>query len=208
MNFHKKSLVIISLVVIAILSIGVVAIASPLFSSDNLYKHQQGDDEVVAIVQGIEVTMRPIRIGASFARSVSPELSENESLKQVMTELFTRRALLAEAKRLGIDATEEGHAEYMNSRAAYEDPKRAEPIREYIKTLGMTDDEYWEKALPGYIEAATIVKLWNMHIEEIGLGNATYEEQWQARNRYAAELLENATIIWKDPVLESVYLSK
>jgi hypothetical protein len=187
---------------------GVVAIAFPSSSLENLYKHQQGDDEVVAIVQGFEVTMRPIRLGSSFARSMSPELSENESLKQVMTEIFKRKALLAEAERLGIDATEEGYAEYMHSKAAYEDPERGEPIREHIQALGMSDDEYWEQALLGFIEAATIVKLWNMHIEEIGLGKATYEEQWQARNRYAAELLENATIIWKDPVLESVYLSK
>ncbi|MBA7465703.1 hypothetical protein ES708_18742 [subsurface metagenome] len=175
---------------------------------ENLYMHQQGDDKVIAVVQGMEVTMRPIRIGSSFARSMFPELSENESLKQVMTELFKRKALLAEAKRLGIDATEEGYAEYMNSKTAYEDPQRGGPIRDHIKTLGMSDDEYWKKALPGYIEAATIVKLWNMHIEDIGLEEATYEEQWQAKNRYAAELLANARIIWKAPALEAIYISK
>jgi antitoxin component HigA of HigAB toxin-antitoxin module len=123
-----------------------------------------------------------------------------------MTEIFKRKALLAEAARQGIDGTEEGYVQYDEIRKAYdEDPEFKKTVQELINILGMSDDAYWQKALAGYIESSTIVKLWESHINNIGLQDATYDEQWQIKNQYSDELLNKATIIWMDTELEAIY---
>ena len=206
MRLRMKSIVVILLLAIVALITGGVILAASSFLSD-LYKHESSDDDIIAIVQGFDVTRRPIRIGSEFLRSMSSELSQDESIQIVLNEIFTRKVLLAEAARLGIDATNEGYRDFLDAKTAFADPILGEPIREHIRMLGMTAEDYWNQTLPGYIEAATIVKLKNLHLQEVGLSEASYQQQWEEQNRYAANLLQNATIVWKDLSMKTVYES-
>jgi hypothetical protein len=212
-NIHKKATVFLALLITAlIITAGVVAAQAnpgsywPDYMHDGTYKYEQGDDDVVASVNGIDVFMGTIRKATSFLCSTSPEISEDAAIKQVMTELFKRRALLAEANRLGIDGTEEGYAQYDEIKKSYNDDQEFRgTVQEQIDLLGISEDEYWENALEGYIKTSTIVKLWNYHVSEIGMQNASYEEQWQIRNQYSDELLKKADIVWMNAELESIY---
>jgi hypothetical protein len=214
-NIHKKFTVLLAFVITAlIITAGIIAAQAnpgsywPDYMHDGTYKYEQGDDDVVASVNGIDVFMGTIRKATSFLCSTSPEISEDAAIKQVMTELFKRRALLAEANRLGIDGTEEGYAQYDEIKKSYNDDQEFRgTVQEQIDILGMSEDEYWKNALEGYIEAAKVVKLWNYHISEIGMQNASYEEQWQVRNQYSDELLKKADIVWINTELESIYKS-
>ena len=213
LNINKKVTIFLALIITAmIITAGVISTQAnpssywPDYMHDDTYKYEQEDDDVAAIVDGLNVYMNTIRRGAAFLCDSSPEISEEAAFKQVMIELFKRRVLLAEANRLGIDGTEEGYAQYDEIRKSYnEDPELKGIVQEQIDILGVSEDEYWENALEGYIKSSTIVKLWNYHVSEMGMQNASYEEQWQIRYQYSDELLKKADIVWMNKELESIY---
>lgn len=143
MKIHKESIMMCLVAAVAALTLVALAAAS---GASRATATANDDDRVIATVEGIPVTLSPIRTGSSLVRSMSPQISEADSVRLIMTEIFGRKALLAEAVRLGLDGTAEGYAQYEKSRALLNDPEGRPVTLQRIRELGMTDEQYWSEA--------------------------------------------------------------
>lgn len=205
----KKKLLLLVIAVLAVATLIGGGVSAAIVQSRNVsLAIQAGDSEIVAKVDGIPVTMGSVRIATESAMNNDTKVTNKNALKMALNAIFETKAAIAEAQRLGINASSEGYAMYMEAKSLCEDPEIGEPCRQFIEDRGYSQEEFWENALPLYIEEASIAKLSWIVVENSGLGNASYEEQGRAWAQYKVELRNNAQIEWQNQMLRYMYLSQ
>ena len=79
----------------------------------HIYSTQTGDAEVVAVVNGIEVTREQVRRTPAIVRENQPSLTENEAIILSIVGQIDHYILLSEVQRQGLMPTVEEAREFM-----------------------------------------------------------------------------------------------
>lgn len=175
----------------------------------HIYSTQTGDAEVVAVVNGIEVTREQVRKTPAFLQENQPGLTEDEAIILSIVGQIDRYILLSEVQRRGLMPTVEEAREFMEPhKQACLGPQGADCRARTLEAGQNPDDEaYWNSLLPKYREDLGIIRLVEAHFAEIGLtpGKGTNEERVAARAAFVEELRTRAEIVWQDQRLANLY---
>ena len=171
----------------------------------HIFVQNDGDTDVVAVVQGNTVTLGDIKKPAEFHRTVDPSLTEDESVKMVIVFVVDDRVLQAEVERRNLVPTDADTEAYMKpTKNACLGPN-GQDCRDAIEELGYTSENYWAIALPEYKMALGQIQFFQAVFDEQGLSDADNEELITATDNYTAQLRSQATITWNDEDLKRLY---
>ena len=166
---------------------------------------KSGDSEVVAIVEGTEVTRRDLRLLPDFLRKLDPGLSENAAIKESIVTLITGFAVQAEVTRRGLVPTiAEAQAYMQPSKDACYGPQGG-PCRDHIASLGEDLDVYWSTILTEYRKGLGEIRLRTAFFERIREQDLGYENHIAAWRSFRDGLRSEANIVWQDERLQGLY---
>ena len=166
---------------------------------------QPRDEDVVATVGDVAVIRGDITAAADYRHSTGASVSPEQAVNQVIVYIIDTAIQQAEAKRLGYEASDEETMAFVQPiRVACSGPQGAE-CREEIRNQGLTEEEYWRTALPGYRQELSAMNLWNAHLGSRFPDGATFEERWETRDVWVASLRRSAVIEWQDEGLREAY---
>lgn len=171
----------------------------------DIFKSEPNDSDIVAVVGGVAVTMRPFRTNAETERLRNPALSENEALKQAILPVLEQFAAYAEARRRGLEVPKEEARRFADMQRALCEGPDGEDCRQFIASTGMSMDEYWASAVAGYQQGLSIANLMRALVKERNLYDAADEKRLAYWSNYLHTLLGETVIEWKDSRLESLY---
>jgi hypothetical protein len=167
---------------------------------------KDGDAEVVATVQGLDVKRGDIRRGADFWITMDPSTTKDAAINKSIVVVIDGFVAEAEVKRRELTPTPEEIEEYM--RPHRETCLASAECVAFIEGLGFDpdDDEYWEDiGSPEYGRSLGEIKLFRAVIEENGLADADNDTLVALRSTMISELRGEATIVWHDEDLEQAY---
>lgn len=171
-----------------------------------MFSDEPGDDDVIAIVGGIDgpvVERRDLRVKAEVYAVNCPGLSFSHALDEVIVPRMGTAILHAEAIRLGHKPTYEEVQEYIQPFKEACDGPQGGDCRELIKSQGYTDEEkYWKDTVQGYTRDLAIINLRSAYTETM-LSDRT--EEWGTLEEYELSLHDSVDIEWKDDELKARY---
>ena len=134
-----RKLIILGSVVALILVAGATIAGTTLAQKgqfSHIFVQNDGDTDVVAVVQGKTVTRGDIRKPAEFHRTVDPSLTEDESVKMVIVFVVDDRVLQAEVERRNLVPTDAETEAYMKpTKNACLEPKPQSTERARVRGL-------------------------------------------------------------------------
>ena len=201
---------IIALISCLIISIGVLAenyIDDDIIKIFNAAKRTNNEDKtVVAIVNGKKIFQETIDFLATgnlisqstTSLNVDSYESNSDDKNEILEKQIRNAVVLSEAEKLGLTASYEEAEKYtMNN---YEMLKEIggetyNIIKDYIKELEMTEEEYLKKSIEINRNMLTRANLYDNFIKE---KNGSYDELILQYESYVNKLIENAQIEYKD----------
>ena len=209
MVLTRKTTIIALLVTVSVVSAGIIVGSIMAQGGTNLKEAldpKDGDAEVVATVQGLDVKRGDIRRGADFWITMDPTTTEEAAINKSIVVVIDRFIAEAEVKRRELTPTAEEVKEYMSPHR--ETCLASAECVEIIEGLGFDpdDDEYWEDiGLPQYGRSLGEIKLFRAVVEEKGLTDADNDTLAALRSTMISELRDGATIVWHDEDLKEAY---
>lgn len=209
---HKRKAVAFAVLLVIALAVGGVTSLGYLKAQEGRYSHiyttKSGDDEVVTVVNGTEVTRGQIRKMPARLRENQPNLNltEDEAIKLSIGGQIDRFVLLSEVNRRGLMPTFEEARQFMEPhKQACLGPHGAD-CRAGISEDGESLDGYWDKVLPRYQEDLGMIRLVQAHFAESALTHEnTNADLLSAKAAFVDGLRAKATIDWKDQKLAKLY---
>lgn len=201
---------IIALISCLIISIGVLAenyIDDDIIKIFNAAKRTNNEDKtVVAIVNGKKIFQETIDFLATgnlisqstTSLNVDSYESNSDDKNEILEKQIRNAVVLSEAEKLGLTASYEEAEKYtMNN---YEMLKEIggetyNIIKDYIKELEMTEEEYLKKSIEINRNMLTRANLYDNFIKG---KNGSYDELILQYESYVNKLIENAQIEYKD----------
>ena len=169
------------------------------------YVPEFGDEDIVAMVGGIAITRGEIKSAADYRVAAHDAVSREHAIDQLIVVRVDTAIQYAEALRLGYESSDAETLAFVEPIRAACNGSQGEECRRTIERQGLTAEEYWRSALPGYKQDLSIMKLWDAHLKSRFPGGATLEQQWAERDAWAASLRESAAIEWRDEELRQAY---
>ena len=163
------------------------------------------DGEVVAVVNGKNVTRADISKPAEFHQTIDPSHTRDSATQLVIVPVIDDFLISAEVERRGITPTDEEARAYMQPHKETCLGPDGQDCRDYITSLGLTVDDYWANALSDYKDALGNIKLFQAAFDERALDDANHEQLVATEKSYGVELRNNATITWNDADLQRLY---
>ena len=209
MVLTRKTTIIALLVTVSVVSAGIIVGSIMAQGGTNLKEAldpKDGDTEVVATVQGLDVKRGDIRRGADFWITMDPTTTEEAAIHKSIVVVIDGFIAEAEVKRRELTPTDEEVEEYMSPHR--ETCLASEECVEIIEGLGFDpdDDEYWKNiGLPQYGRSLGEIKLFRAVVEERGLTDADNDTLAALRSTMISELRDGATIVWHDEDLKEAY---
>jgi hypothetical protein len=205
---HRPKLAAFTVLAAVVLVAGFAAVGY-LMAQEGKYSHissaQTGDAEVVAVVNGIEVTRGQVRKTPAILRENQPNLTEHEAIILSIVGQIDRYVLLSEVQRRGLMPTDEEAREFMepHKKACLDNPA----CRDSITDQGESLEDYWDRVAPYYREDLGITRLHQALLTEVGLPpeKGTSNERADALAREVARLRADANIKWQDQRLADFY---
>lgn len=147
------------------------------------HKNDPDRAKIVAKIDGKEISKQYFdNIKTSFENNRPGEKITDD---QVLNEIATKEALLAEANKLGLTVSREETIKNMaDIRKQFEDsPDARQQLENYIDGTGMTEDQYWasEDTINTYQKAFTIAKLKNEILKNVDPDQKV--KQWDDYNK-------------------------
>lgn len=198
----RRKLALIGALVVSMVAATVGYIAA---QGANIYEEREGDDRIVAIVDGIEVPNRELRRSPEYWQSVQPELTEDEAFLFTIVGDVDRFILLAEVEERGLMPTvAEGEAHMAPHR---ESCSQVEECENSIRDMGEDVDEHWVRVAPYFREDLGIARLQKALITEAGFppGTGVGDERAAALEQAVNGLRADAEIEWRDERLADLY---
>ena len=173
--------------------------------SAHIHAQAADDDKIAVRVSDLPITQGTVRKATESRRLHDPTLSKDEADKASIVPLVGRKALIAEAKRRGVEPTGAEVKAYINRHRKDCDVAGA-VCRDAITSMGFEYNEFWTIAAPDYEEALTATLVHQDNYQKSGLtDNSTEEEIWKARQAMGARALRAATLVWEDKRLQRLY---
>ena len=205
----KRTLAFLGSVVALALVVGATIVGATLAQPGqygHIYAQAEGDDAVVAVVEGENITRGQVRKPAEFRRSNDSTMTESEAKQITILVLVEDTALWAEAKQRKLVPTDEEVRAYMQPHKEACLGPQGEECRRHIEDMGQTVANYWDTALSVYKKGLAIGNLYAAMYEDVELAeDADIEATIQARERYLRSIRDDAEITWNDNELKELY---
>jgi hypothetical protein len=199
-----------------LLSVGVLAVmlaaiatAGYIYAQNqergDIYTDQEGDERVVAVVNGINVGYGDVRKSPGYWQDAEPGLTEEDSFRRTIVGSIDRFVLLSEIEKRGLMPTEEEGLPYMTThKGACEQQQHCLDL---IAQWGETFEEHWARVAPSFRENLGVTRLNEALLSDGGLGprDGASDERADALTEAIDQLRSDAKIEWKDDVLERYY---
>ena len=172
-----------------------------------ILKDHEGDDKVLATVNGHDFTAQQLRRGYESYMIVETHLSVEEAIRETILFWFDEVLLISEAKARGLAVTkEEAQALADRNRAGCEQDEETEAVcRENLEAMGFDYDDYWKQVVSSIQKNYTALKAMDALREEYLAREASDAEgeilDWLAIH----EVRENADVEWFDGDVEALF---
>ena len=172
--------------------------------NDN-YTEKEGDDRVVAVVNGLDVTYGDVRKSPGYFQAEDTTLTEADAFRSTIVGGIDRFVLLAEINRRGLMPTEEEGLAFMapHKKACAEQ----QVCQDLIVKWGETFDGHWSRVAPVFREDLGVTRLNAALLSDAGFGaeDGTNLERANALAAAKDKLRADAKIVWKDEDLKRYY---
>lgn len=172
---------------VAVLVLAALSAVYVIASNDNkgillgqIYKQHNSDKEsteskIIYQSGNISITDEQINYYKSLYAIDGFNISDEEIIKKLVTDTL----LYEEALKSGITLSDDEALENMKAvrETIKDDPEGYKTYQSFIESSGLTEDEYWEKALPVYKKAYTIGKYRNYLKDRFREDNPDIEEE-------------------------------
>ena len=182
-----------------------VSTAAQRGPSGRIVVQNPGESDVIAVVQGKEVTRSDVLELADFHRTKDPSSTENSAVQMVIVAVIDEFIIQAEVERRGLRPTIEETEIFMRPiREICLGPDGGE-CRSGIQQMGFTTDGYWEIMLPEYQKGLGKINLRNAVFDEQGFADADNDRPIVALDTFQADLRSEALITWHDEDWKRLY---
>ena len=209
MTLTPKTTLVTGFVLAAMVLAAIVAGTIAAKRGDNLkdtLAPKEGDAEVVATVQGLDVTRGDIRRGGDFWTTVDPTMTKDAAIDKSIVVVIDGFVAEAEIKRRELTPTREETEEYM--RPHREACLASDECISLVEGLGFdpNSDAYWQDVgIPEYGKSLGEIRLFRAIIEDRNMEEVDNETLAALRGTMIAELRSSANIEWHDEGLEGAY---
>ena len=197
----------IGLVVTVFLAAALVGVALAQQDDwDQTISDQEGDADLVAVVDGYNVTKRDVRIPKEALQKGTAPLTATQAEQQAIVSAVIDRALQAEVARRELNPSEDELNVYIRrNREACEGPLGAE-CRTFIEGLGYTFEDYWVEVRSGYERDLGQANLYKDEVNKKGLTTESADSERVAVVETLLDTLrQQAAITWHDDDLKGAY---
>ncbi|MHB1160503.1 MAG: SurA N-terminal domain-containing protein [Chloroflexota bacterium] len=163
-----------------------------------------GDSDIVAVVDGVPVTRKEVRIATEVARQQRPGLSEGEARKNGLHMAVKGAAIKAEVKRRGIQVTQDEAqqaADYQRQLYQRAPGDQKALVDEEIRLSGLSPDEFWKMKVQDYGQGVATAKLIGQVQGELQ-STAPQQERFNHWEEFVETLVNRAKIEIKDPSIQ------
>ena len=176
-----------------------------------IIQEKEGDNTVIATVNGRDFTTQQLRVGYESLMLMEPDLTEDEAIKATILSRLDAVLLASEAESKGLTTTrDEARALAERNKAVCEEDAEIEAeCREYLEKMGLDYDEYWEEMVSVYQENHTALKAMDVLREEYqetagqdGDGEEGQYLDWRILDSLRAE----TEIVWHDEDMKALFL--
>ena len=192
-----------------VLTIFGATVAGTIMAQKGQFAHimAQGseDGEVVAIVNGKNVTRADISRPAEFHQTIDPAYTRDSAIQLVIIPVIDDFLMSAEVERRGITPTDEEARAYMRPHKEACLGPNGRDCRNHITSLGLNVDDYWANALPDYKEDLGEIKLFQAVFKEQAPADADNNQLLSVVDAFRSDLRNKATITWNDTDLQRLY---
>ena len=218
----KKRLLLATIGIVALLSVAVTGIiyAGPLGQTEDnapiprhaesigeIIQKQEGDDTVLATVNGHDFTTHRLRIAYESYMLEKPSLTRNEAIKATILATLDTVLLASEAESRGLTTTrDEAQALVQTTKSTCEENAEIEAeCRGNLRKMGLDYDQYWGEIVSSYQDDYTALKaMTSLREDYLDSENTDAEGQkldWLAIH----EVREDATIVWNDNDIKTLF---
>ena len=172
--------------------------------SDN-YTEKEGDDRVVATVNGLDVTYGDVRKSPGYFQAEDASLTEEEAFRRTIVGGIDRFVLLSEINERGLMPTEEEGLAFM---APHKEACAEQQVcQDLITKWGETFDDHWSRVAPVFREDLGVTRLNAALLLDAGFGpeDGTNLERADALAAAIDQLRSDSEIEWKDEDLRRYY---
>lgn len=195
--------------VVGALVTGVTLAGQDRFS--HIQAQAQGDDRVVATIEGKNLTWGDVRVQKDRRKTIDPALTDDQAQANTLYSEVERRFLAAAVESGGFTPTDaEVHAYMEPHKTSCMSPDDT-TCRDFIRGQGFSDpDEFWEAAFMNYKADLGEAKMIRAKLAERGsIGENTTPSEFSSEKRsYIGELQRAASITWHDDTLKRLYQGK
>lgn len=196
---------VVASLVLAVIVAGTIVAQSGTNLKDSLAP-KEGDPNVVATVQGLDVTHGDIRRGGDFWTTVDPTVTKDAAIDKSIVGVIDGFVIEAEVKRRQLTPTLEETKAYMAPHR--ETCLASDECTGALQRLGFdpNSDAYWEEVgIPEYGKSLGEIRLFRAIIEDRNMEEADDATLAALRGTMIVELRNNANIEWHDEDLEQTY---
>ena len=220
----RKRLLLATVGIVALLSVAITGLiyAGPLGQENEaegppipdhgeqigiIIQEQEGDDTVIATVNGLDFTTYHLRVGYESHMVSEPALTRDEAIKAVILSEFDDMLLTSVAESKGITTTTEEATNLVSQTQATCESSESikSECKEVLSSMGLDYDEYWSSAVSVYQEQHTILKamstLRGEYVEENSPAAEGEDLDWLA----IQDVRGNANVVWNDDSIKALF---
>ena len=220
----RKRLILATMGLIALLSMAVTGLiyAGPLGQGDTtddppitdhgeelqkILQDKEGDDTVLATVNGLDFTTQGLRTAYQSHMLTDPSLTKSEAIKAVILSTFDNVLLTSIAQTKDITTTETEAKTLVNqarSNCETDEAAKADCVS-VLASVGLDYEQYWKDMVSAYQEHQTTLKTLSALRDEYTSSNNTTADgedlDWLAIH----DIRENASVVWNDKEIKSIF---
>ena len=142
----RKRILLSVVALFGVAIVGVAVVGTSVAQRDQSFAHvlvqNAGDDDVVAVVRGKDLTRGEVRQAADFKQTADPSLTPDAAVKSVIVFVVDDYIIEAEVESRGLVPTEDQARAFMRSHQEACAGEYGQDCRDAIEQMGQTVDEY------------------------------------------------------------------
>lgn len=205
---RSKLVAILSMMLAVVTLLSLVGIGAATDPKDQLNKQiltkVPGDSDVVALVDGVPLTRKEVRIGTEVARQQQPGLSDADARRVGFRMAAKGAAIKAEVMRRGIQVSaKEAQQATDYQRQLYQSAPADQKalVDEEIRQSGLSQDEFWKMKVDAYGRGVAVSKLIAQVQAELP-STASQQDKFDRWEKFVDDLVDKANIEIKDPSIQ------
>ena len=175
----------------------------------HIQAQKDGDNRVVAVVEGQDLTWGEVRITKERRKAIDPTLTDDQSKADTLYSQVQRLFLQAKVESANLEPTDAEVRAFMEPHKTACMASGNSACQDFIREQGYSNaEDFWTNAFANYKADLGEIKLVKANVEAQGLkGDEVTPAQFKGKkDEYIDGLQKNADIVWHDEALKRLYL--